>query len=89
MLTDLRFLNKGETWPPEQEAERLKMYSSNRNLFEGKHVHEYMEDLKRIESYRQLRECCFLSYYSEFPKDNIPQSGGLVIGRSAYYNLCR
>ena len=49
MLTNLNFLNKGATWPPEQEAERLKMYSSNRNLFEGKHVHEYMEDLKRIE----------------------------------------
>lgn len=49
MLTDLKFLNKGEVWPPKSEMERLKMYSSNRNLFEGKHAYEYMEDLKRIE----------------------------------------
>lgn len=49
MLTNLKFLNKGEIWPPESEADRLQIYASNRNLFEGKHTYEYREDLKRIE----------------------------------------
>lgn len=48
MLTDLNFLNTGQKWPPPSEAERLSKYSSNRQLFEGRHDIAYADQFKRI-----------------------------------------
>lgn len=49
MLTNLNFLQPGQTWPPKSEAERLEMYAANRKLFENKHSEVYKEAFKRIE----------------------------------------
>lgn len=43
MLTNLEFLNSGQTWPPESEVARLKTYQANRNLFEGRHELVYKD----------------------------------------------
>lgn len=47
MLTDLNFLDTGQVWPPKGEADRLKLYEDNKNLFEGKHELVY-KDWMRI-----------------------------------------
>jgi hypothetical protein len=49
MLTSLDFLNIGESWPPEEEIERLETYKQNRKLFENEHDEVYFEAFKRIE----------------------------------------
>ncbi len=41
MLTSLDFIRTGQPWPPEPEQERLKLYSDNIKLFEGKHEQVY------------------------------------------------
>lgn len=47
MLTSLNFLNPGQVWPPPSEADRLKMYAENKNLFKGDHELVY-KDWPRI-----------------------------------------
>lgn len=37
LLTSLDFLSVGQQWPPPGEAERLQLYTDNKNLFEGRH----------------------------------------------------
>lgn len=43
MLTDLTFLNIGQSWPPSSEKERLQKYSENKLLFKGKHNEVYKD----------------------------------------------
>ncbi len=49
MLTNLGFLEPGQSFPPASESERLEMYRNNKDLFESKHAEVYAENLKRIE----------------------------------------
>jgi len=37
MLTDLTFLDPGQSWPPASEAQRLQQYCDNALLFKGEH----------------------------------------------------
>jgi hypothetical protein len=49
VLTDLSFLNIGQSWPPKSEIERLELIRHNKAIFEGEHASEYHEAFKRIE----------------------------------------
>lgn len=49
MLTNLKWLNSGERFPPVSEKGRLEIYKQNKDLFEGEHCEVYDESLKRIE----------------------------------------
>jgi hypothetical protein len=49
MLTNLNFLNVGQLWPPDCETERLKLYNTNKMLFECEHHQVYAEQFKRIQ----------------------------------------
>ncbi|NLB91696.1 MAG: phage portal protein [Clostridiales bacterium] len=48
MLTDLTFLDKGNTFPPLAERERIADYEENRLLYQGVHSNVFMETLQRI-----------------------------------------
>ncbi len=49
MLTDLSFLEEGQSFPPKGETERLERYRQNKLLFESEHLNVYEEQFKRIE----------------------------------------
>lgn len=48
MLTDLKFLEVGQTFPPASEKERLENYIAYKKLFEGKHEEVYQNQFNRI-----------------------------------------
>lgn len=48
LLTSLNFLSPGRQWPPPEESERLRIYSENRKLFEGKHSEVFTEWIKLL-----------------------------------------
>lgn len=48
MLTNLDFLTPGAQWPPKGEADRLKRYRDNKQLFEGKHEAVFQEVWTRL-----------------------------------------
>ncbi|MBC8586746.1 phage portal protein [Paratissierella segnis] len=48
MLTDLKFLQVGQTFPPATEKERLENYIDYKKLFEGKHEEVYKNQFNRI-----------------------------------------
>jgi len=51
MLTDLKFLNKGAKFPPDDKdtTARLKMYEYNKRIFENEHADVYRKQFERIE----------------------------------------
>lgn len=53
MLTNLRFLEPGQQWPPPTEAERLERYQQNKLLFEGKHEQVYQHWIKLLRDDQQ------------------------------------
>lgn len=48
MLTDLKFLEVGQPFPPTSETERIKNYHDYKKLFEGKHSDVYKHQFQRI-----------------------------------------
>lgn len=48
MLTDLKFLQVGQTFPPTCEKERLENYVNYKKIFEGKHSDVYSNQFNRI-----------------------------------------
>ena len=48
MLTSLDFLNPGKQWPPPEEAERLKLYEQNKDLFKGRHERVFKNWVKLL-----------------------------------------
>lgn len=48
MLTDLKFLEVGQTFPPTCEKERLENYVNYKKIFEGKHSDVYKCQIDRI-----------------------------------------
>lgn len=48
MLTSLDFLRKGAPWPPPTEADRLKLYRQNSELFEGCHEKVFKDWVKLL-----------------------------------------
>lgn len=49
MLTNLSFLEVGQSFPPKSEIPRLDLYKYNHGLFENEHAEIYKEAFKRIE----------------------------------------
>jgi len=49
MLSNLDWLGEGQTFPPEDERDRLTRYAQNKLIYEGDHAQVYAEQLKRIE----------------------------------------
>jgi hypothetical protein len=80
VLTDLKWLNRGEMFPPKCERERLEMYANNKALFEGEHADVYEEDLKRIE---RVMGSCKLSGCIELSKTYEPQDRRFIVWRTA------
>ena len=48
MLTSLDFLREGAPWPPPTEADRLKLYRQNSELFEGCHEKVFKDWVKLL-----------------------------------------
>lgn len=48
MLTDLKFLEVGQPFPPTSETERIKNYHDYKKLFKGKHPDVYQHQFQRI-----------------------------------------
>ena len=48
MLTDLSFLETGQTFPPPSQQERLQTYRDNKLLFEGDHDQVYKDWVRTI-----------------------------------------
>jgi len=48
MLTDLKFLEVGQPFPPTSETERINNYHDYKKLFEGKHSDVYQHQFQRI-----------------------------------------
>jgi len=53
VLTSLDFLQPGKPWPPPEEGERLRLYSQNRKLFEGKHAEVFDSWIKLLRDDQQ------------------------------------
>lgn len=49
MLTDLSFIEPGQSWPPPSERDRLHRYAYNRSLFANDCDEKYQEQAKRIQ----------------------------------------
>lgn len=49
MLKNLDFLQKGKSFPPDSEQDRMDRYRNNRMLFEDEHAEVYKEQFGRIE----------------------------------------
>lgn len=48
MLTSVDFLNIGQSFPPKEEIERLRLYQDNKYLFEGKHDKVFKDWLRLL-----------------------------------------
>ncbi len=53
MLTSLSFLNIGATWPPPAERDRLQLYQTNRDLFEGRHDQVFTDWIRLLRDDQQ------------------------------------
>jgi len=70
ILTDLNFLQIGQSWPPDDidTRERLKMYNTNRLLFKGKHDQVYTDWVRLLRDDQQATMEIIINWHKRLSK---------------------